>query len=38
MGRTVTADVDKTEMGDLGLTGDEEDAIVEFMMTLTDRR
>ena len=26
------------EMGALGLTGDEEDAIVAFMATLTDRR
>jgi len=34
----VAANVNKTEMGNLGLTGAEEDAIVEFMKTLTDRR
>lgn len=34
----VAANLNKTEMGDLELTGDEEDAIVEFMRTLTDRR
>ncbi|HUT08330.1 MAG TPA: cytochrome c peroxidase [Candidatus Latescibacteria bacterium] len=34
----VAANVNKTEMGNLGLTGDEEDAIVDFMKTLTDRR
>jgi cytochrome c peroxidase len=34
----VAANLNKTEMGNLGLTGDEEDAIVEFMKTLTDRR
>ena len=33
----VAANVNKTEMGDLGLAGDEEDAIVEFMRTLTDK-
>jgi len=33
----VTANLNNTEMGDLGLTGAEEDAIVEFMKTLTDR-
>ena len=32
----VAANVNKTEMGNLGLTGAEEDAIVEFMKTLTD--
>lgn len=34
----VAANVNSTEMGDLGLTGDEEDAIVDFMKTLTDKR
>jgi len=34
----VAANVNDTEMGNLGLTGDEEDAIVDFMKTLTDRR
>jgi cytochrome c peroxidase len=34
----IAANVNTTEMGDLGLTGDEEDAIVDFMKTLTDRR
>ena len=34
----IAANVNKTEMGNLGLTGDEEDAIVDFMKTLTDRR
>jgi cytochrome c peroxidase len=34
----VEANVNKTEMGDLGLTAGEEDAIVAFMRTLTDRR
>ena len=34
----VAANVNRTEMGNLGLTGDEEDAIVDFMKTLTDRR
>jgi cytochrome c peroxidase len=34
----VAANVNTTEMGNLGLTGDEEDAIVDFMKTLTDRR
>ncbi len=33
----VAANVNKTEMGDLGLADDEEDAIVEFMRTLTDK-
>jgi cytochrome c peroxidase len=33
----VAANVNKTEMGNLGLTGAEEDAIVEFMKTLTDK-
>jgi cytochrome c peroxidase len=33
----VAANVNKTEMGDLGLTGAEEDAIVDLMKTLTDR-
>ena len=30
----VAANVNSTEMGDLGLTGDEEDAIVDFMKAL----
>jgi cytochrome c peroxidase len=34
----VAANVNTAEMGDLGLTGDEEDAIVVFMATLTDQR
>ena len=34
----VAANVNRAEMGDLRLTGDEEDAIVDFMRTLTDRR
>jgi cytochrome c peroxidase len=34
----VAANLNTTEMGDLGLTDDEEDAIVDFMRTLTDRR
>jgi cytochrome c peroxidase len=34
----VAANVNRTEMGNLGLTDDEEDAVVEFMKTLTDRR
>lgn len=34
----IAANVNKTEMGNLGLTGDEETAIVEFMKTLSDRR
>jgi cytochrome c peroxidase len=34
----IAANVNRTEMGNLGLTGDEEDAIVDFMKTLTDRR
>ena len=34
----VAANVNKTEMGNLGLTGEEENAIVDFMKTLTDRR
>ena len=34
----VAANLNKTEMGDLGLTGDEEDAIVDFMKALTDLR
>jgi len=33
----VAANVNRTEMGNLGLTDDEEDAVVEFMKTLTDR-
>ncbi|MDH4196583.1 MAG: hypothetical protein OEW05_04175 [Candidatus Aminicenantes bacterium] len=33
----VAENVNRTEMGDLGLTGAEEDAIVLFMETLTDR-
>jgi len=33
----IAANVNTSEMGDLGLTGDEEDAIVDFMKTLTDR-
>ena len=33
----VAANVNKNEMGDLGLTGDEEDAIVDFMETLNDQ-
>jgi cytochrome c peroxidase len=34
----VAANVNITELGNLGLTGDEEDAIVDFMKTLTDLR
>jgi len=34
----VAANVNTAEMGDLGLTDDEENAIVDFMKTLTDRR
>ncbi len=34
----VAANVNRAEMGDLGLTDDEENAIVEFMKTLSDRR
>ena len=34
----VAENLNTEEMGDLGLTGDEEDAIVDFMRTLTDRR
>jgi cytochrome c peroxidase len=34
----VAANVNETELGDLGLSADEEDAIVEFMKALTDRR
>ena len=34
----VAANVNSTEMGDLGLTGDEEDAIVDFMKALSDKR
>jgi cytochrome c peroxidase len=33
----ISANINKTEMGNLGLTGPEEDAIVDFMKTLTDR-
>jgi cytochrome c peroxidase len=33
----VAANLNKTEMGDLGLTGDEEDAVVAFLKTLSDR-
>ncbi len=33
----VAANVNRAEMGDLGLTDDEENAIVEFMKTLSDR-
>jgi cytochrome c peroxidase len=33
----VGTNVNTAEMGDLGLTADEEDAIVEFMKTLTDK-
>jgi cytochrome c peroxidase len=33
----VAANVNTAEMGRLGLTGDEEDAIVDFLKTLTDR-
>jgi cytochrome c peroxidase len=32
----VSENVNKTELGNLGLTSDEEDAIVAFLMTLTD--
>lgn len=34
----VAANVNTTEMGNLGLTGDEEGAIVDFLKSLTDRR
>ena len=34
----VAANVNRAEMGNLGLTGDEENAIVDFMKTLSDRR
>ncbi len=34
----VTANVNTEELGDLGLTSEEEDAIVLFMKTLSDRR
>lgn len=34
----VAANVNTNEMGNLGLTGAEEDAIIEFLKTLTDRR
>lgn len=34
----VAANLNAEEMGDLGLTDDEENAIVDFMKTLTDRR
>jgi cytochrome c peroxidase len=34
----VAVNINTTEMGDLGLTDDEEKAIVDFMKTLTDRR
>jgi len=34
----VAANLNKTEMANLGLTDDEETAIVDFMKTLTDRR
>lgn len=34
----IAANVNKTEMGNLGLSGDEETAIVDFMKTLSDRR
>ena len=34
----VAANLNTTELGDLGLTADEEDDIVEFMRALTDRR
>jgi cytochrome c peroxidase len=33
----VTENMNRTEMGNLGLTGAEEDAVVLFMQTLTDR-
>jgi cytochrome c peroxidase len=33
----VAANMNRAEMGDLGLTGAEEDAIVDFMRTLTDK-
>jgi cytochrome c peroxidase len=33
----VAANLNKTEMGNLGLTGAEEEAVVDFMKTLTDR-
>ena len=32
----VAANVNQSELGDLGLTGEEEDAIVAFLMTLSD--
>jgi len=34
----IASNVNKTELGNLGLSGDEENAIVEFMRTLSDRR
>ena len=34
----VVANLNKADMGDLGLTGDEEDAIVTFLGALSDRR
>jgi cytochrome c peroxidase len=34
----ITANVNKAEMGNLGLTDEEENAIVEFMKALSDRR
>ncbi len=34
----IAANMNRTEMGRLGLTDDEEDAIVDFMKALTDRR
>ena len=34
----IAANVNKTELGNLGLSDDEENAIVEFMRTLSDRR
>ncbi len=34
----IPANVNRSEMGNLGLTGDEENAIVDFMKALTDHR
>ena len=34
----VTSNLNRTEVGNLGLTDDEEDAIVSFLETLTDRK
>ena len=34
----IAANLNRSEMGNLGLTADEENAIVDFMKTLTDRR